>query len=46
MDKEISNKSKSQNINVFFDENGINIINLLELDFSEFIDKFLKQKIL
>lgn len=45
MAKEISNKLESQNINVFFDENGISIVNLLELDFSEFVDKYLKEKI-
>lgn len=45
MAREISNKLESQTINVFFDENGISIIEILESDFSEFIDNYIKEKI-
>lgn len=39
-------ENKKQNyINIFFDENGISIIDLLETDFSDFVNKVIKENI-
>ena len=35
----------NKKINIFFDEKGISIIDLLELDFSDFVSKFIKENI-
>lgn len=40
-----TNKKKQSQIKIFFDKEGISIIDLLELDFSEFVSKFIKEKI-
>ena len=38
--------NKKQNyINIFFDENGISIIELLENDFSDFVSKVIRENI-
>ncbi len=42
--KTIENK-KQNYINIFFDENGISIIDLLEKDFSDFVSEFIREKI-
>lgn len=42
--KTIDNNKQSY-INIFFDEKGISIIDLLELDFSDFVSKFIKENI-
>jgi len=39
-------ENKKQNyINIFFDENGISIIELLENDFSDFVSKVIRENI-
>ena len=39
-------ENKKQNyINIFFDENGISIIDLLENDFSDFVSKVIRENI-
>lgn len=43
-EQDMKNK-KQKYINVFFDENGISIIDLLELDFSDFVSRFIKENI-
>lgn len=37
--------NKQNYINIFFDEKGISIIDLLELDFSDFVNKFIRENI-
>ena len=38
-------KSKRQVVNVFFEDNGISILELLELDFEDFVNKIIKENI-
>lgn len=33
-------------INIFYDEYGVNIIDVLKLDFKEFFEQYLKEKVL
>lgn len=42
--KTIENK-KQNYINIFFDENGISIIELLENDFSDFVSEVIRENI-
>lgn len=37
--------NKQNRINIFFDEKGISIIELLESDFSDFVNKFIRENI-
>lgn len=38
-------KNKRQVVNVFFEDNGISILELLELDFEDFVNKIIKENI-
>lgn len=44
-DLQTIDNNKNNYINIFFDEKGISIIDLLELDFSDFVSKFIKENI-
>lgn len=44
MQKKIKVK-ESNNIRVFFDENGITIMEILESDFANFVKKIIKEKV-
>lgn len=41
----IRKKNERKMINVFYKEDGISIIELLELDFSEFVNNFIREYI-
>lgn len=41
----IRKKNERKMINVFYKEDGISIIELLELDFSEFLNNFIREYI-
>lgn len=45
MNVEILNKNECHCINVVFNEDGISILDVLESDFSDFVNKFIKEKI-
>ncbi len=38
-------KKEHKIVNVFFNEDGISIIELLELDFSDFVSNFIKENV-
>ncbi|MCI8310295.1 hypothetical protein [uncultured Clostridium sp.] len=38
-------KKERKIVNVFFNEDGISIIELLELDFSDFVSNFIKENV-
>lgn len=42
---EVLDKNKRQVVNVFFKEDGMSIIELLELDFGDFVNKIIKENI-
>lgn len=45
--KDKQNKEKQElDINIFFNDNGDNIIEILETDFANFVNNYLKLKIL
>lgn len=44
-DLQTIDNNKNNYINIFFDEKGISIIDLLELDFSDFVSKFIKENV-
>lgn len=33
-------------INLFYDDSGVNIVDVLKLDFKEFFEQYLKEKVL
>lgn len=33
-------------INLFYNDNGVNILDVLNLDFKEFLEQYLKEKVL
>lgn len=39
-------KKEKININIFYNENGVNILDFFESDFNEFLEQYLKENIL